>query len=290
MAAGQTVSMGLRRYAGNLALLIPPFGWLTVFYLGSLFILLLSAFWQVDSMTGEIVHDWTLDNFRVLFSDVTYRIVAQRTIGIAVLVTLTDIVLAWPLAWVIARKVGPRLKLFLLVLVALPLWSSMLARIYAWRLILGHDGVLNWFLHEAGLPGQSIAFTNVALWLVFSYLWLPFMVMPLIAALEHIPASLLDAAGDMGATPTQVLRTVILPLAVPGMAAGSVFTFAVTLGDYVTPMLVGGAGSDFVGNVVYSNVGVSGNVPFAAAFSLLLLVVVAGYMLVARRFGAFDGT
>ncbi|MBV1837904.1 ABC transporter permease [Acetobacter estunensis] len=282
--------MGLRRYAGNLALLIPPFGWLTVFYLGSLFILLLSAFWQVDSMTGEIVHDWTLDNFRVLFSDVTYRIVAQRTIGIAVLVTLTDIVLAWPLAWVIARKVGPRLKLFLLVLVALPLWSSMLARIYAWRLILGHDGVLNWFLHEAGLPGQSIAFTNVALWLVFSYLWLPFMVMPLIAALEHIPASLLDAAGDMGATPTQVLRTVILPLAVPGMAAGSVFTFAVTLGDYVTPMLVGGAGSDFVGNVVYSNVGVSGNVPFAAAFSLLLLVVVAGYMLVARRFGAFDGT
>lgn len=282
--------MGLRRYAGNLALLVPPFGWLTVFYLGSLFILLLSAFWQVDSMTGEIVHDWTLDNFRVLFSDVTYRIVAQRTIGIAVLVTLTDIVLAWPLAWVIARKVGPRLKLLLLVLVALPLWSSMLARIYAWRLILGHDGVLNWFLHEAGLPGQSIAFTNVALWLVFSYLWLPFMVMPLIAALERIPASLLDAAGDMGATPSQVLRTVILPLAVPGMAAGSVFTFAVTLGDYVTPMLVGGAGSDFVGNVVYSNVGVSGNVPFAAAFSLLLLVVVAGYMLVARRFGAFDGT
>ncbi|NHO54157.1 ABC transporter permease subunit [Acetobacter estunensis] len=282
--------MGLRRYAGNLALLVPPFGWLTVFYLGSLFILLLSAFWQVDSMTGEIVHDWTLDNFRVLFSDVTYRIVAQRTIGIAVLVTLTDIVLAWPLAWVIARKVGPRLKLLLLVLVALPLWSSMLARIYAWRLILGHDGVLNWFLHEAGLPGQSIAFTNVALWLVFSYLWLPFMVMPLIAALERIPASLLDAAGDMGATPSQVLRTVILPLAVPGMAAGSIFTFAVTLGDYVTPMLVGGAGSDFVGNVVYSNVGVSGNVPFAAAFSLLLLVVVAGYMLVARRFGAFDGT
>ncbi|GBQ21487.1 transporter permease [Acetobacter estunensis NRIC 0472] len=284
------MSMGLRRYAGNLALLVPPFGWLTVFYLGSLFILLLSAFWQVDSMTGEIVHDWTLDNFRVLFSDVTYRIVAQRTIGIAVLVTLTDIVLAWPLAWVIARKVGPRLKLLLLVLVALPLWSSMLARIYAWRLILGHDGVLNWFLHEAGLPGQSIAFTNVALWLVFSYLWLPFMVMPLIAALERIPASLLDAAGDMGATPSQVLRTVILPLAVPGMAAGSIFTFAVTLGDYVTPMLVGGAGSDFVGNVVYSNVGVSGNVPFAAAFSLLLLVVVAGYMLVARRFGAFDGT
>ncbi|QEO17447.1 ABC transporter permease [Acetobacter vaccinii] len=278
-----------RKLLGHVALLVPPFGWLTVFYLGSLSVLLLSAFWQVDTMSGEIVHDWTLENFRILLSDATYRIVAQRTAGIAVLVTLTDIVLAWPLAWVIARKVGRRARLVLLVLVALPLWSSMLARIYAWRLILGHDGVLNWFLRAAGLPEQSFAFTNVALWLVFSYLWLPFMLMPLVAALERIPASLLDAAGDQGATPAQVFRTVILPLAVPGMAAGSVFTFAVTLGDYVTPMLVGGAGSEFIGNVVYSNVGVSGNIPFAAAFSLILLMAVGAYMLVARRFGAFDG-
>ncbi|GCD53430.1 ABC transporter permease [Acetobacter pasteurianus] len=280
---------GGRKLWGHVALLLPPFGWLTVFYLGSLFILLLSAFWQVDSMSGEIVHDWTLDNFRQLISDATYRIVAQRTIGIAALVTVTDIILAWPLAYVIARKVGPRLKLTLLVLVALPLWSSMLARIYAWRLILGHDGVLNWFLRATGLPEQSFAFTNVALWLVFSYLWLPFMLMPLVSALERIPASLVDAAGDMGATPWQTFRTVIFPLAIPGMAAGSVFTFAVTLGEYVTPMLVGGAGSEFIGNVVYSNVGVSGNVPFAAAFSMVLLVVIGAYMLVARKFGAFDG-
>lgn len=278
-----------RKLRGHVALLLPPFGWLTVFYLGSLFILLLSAFWQVDSMSGEIVRDWTLDNFRVLFSDGTYRIVAERTIGIAVLVTVTDILLAWPLAYVIARRVGPRMKLVLLVLVALPLWSSMLARIYSWRLILGHDGVLNWFLRLMHLPGQSIAFTNTALWIVFSYLWLPFMLMPLVSALERIPASLLDAAGDMGATPFQTFRTVIFPLAIPGMAAGSVFTFAVTLGEYVTPMLVGGAGSEFIGNVVYSNVGVSGNVPFAAAYSMILLVVIGAYMLVARRFGAFDG-
>ncbi|MCH4091738.1 ABC transporter permease [Acetobacter sp.] len=280
---------GGRKLLGHAALLLPPFGWLTVFYLGSLFALLLSAFWQVDSMSGEILHEWTLDNFRILVTDSTYRVIAERTIGIAVLVTITDIILAWPLAYVIARKVGPRMKLVLLVLVALPLWSSMLARIYSWRLILGHDGVLNWFLRTAGLPEQSFAFTNVALWIVFTYLWLPFMLMPLVSALERIPASLPDAAGDMGATPFQTFRTVIFPLAIPGMAAGSVFTFAVTLGEYVTPMLVGGAGSEFIGNVVYSNVGVSGNIPFAAAYSMILLVVVAAYMLLARQFGAFDG-
>ncbi|MFT8656169.1 MAG: ABC transporter permease [Acetobacter papayae] len=277
-----------RKLLGHIALLVPPFGWLGIFYLGSLSVLLLSAFWQVDAMSGEIVRDWTWENFRILFSDTTYTVIARRTTGIALLVTVTDIILAWPLAWVIARKVGPRLKLTLLVLVALPLWSSMLARIYAWRLILGHDGVLNWGLRLIGLPDQNVAFTNIALWIVFSYLWLPFMLMPMVAALERIPASLLDAAGDQGATPWQVFRTVVFPLAIPGMAAGSVFTFAVTQGDYVAPMLVGGAGSEFIGNVVYSNVGVSGNVPFAAAFSLVLLAMVAAYMLLARRFGAFD--
>ena len=175
-----------------------------------------------------------------------------------------------------------------MLLVLLPLWSSYLARVYAWRLILAHNGALNWALHAIGLPGASIGYSNWAMWIVFSYLWLPFMILPLYAALERIPPSLLEASSDLGARGMTTFRRVLWPMALPGMVAGSIFTFSLTLGDYVTPMLVGGPGSDFIGNVVYANVGVTNDIPFAAAYAMLPLIVMALYLLIARKLGAFE--
>ena len=176
----------------------------------------------------------------------------------------------------------------LFVAVLLPLWSSYLLRVYAWRLILDHDGILNWTLRGLGLPDANIAYTNVAVWLVFTYIWLPFMIVPVYAALERIPRSTLEASADLGARGPRTFRSVTLPLALPGLVAGSIFTFALTLGDYVTPTLVGGAGSQFIGNVVYASVGVSNNVPFAAAYATVPLVVMGIYLLIAKRLGAFE--
>jgi putative spermidine/putrescine transport system permease protein len=273
---------------GALAFLALPALWFIVFYLAALAALFVSSFRQVDSMSGEILPVWTLENFRVLLTDPTYRTIALRTVLIAACVTLTDAVLAWPFAMVMARHAGPRLRAVLLVLVMLPLWSSYLARVYAWRLILSHDGALNWALAELGLPRLSIGYSNWAMWIVFSYLWLPFMILPVYAALERIPESLVEASVDLGARSWRTLRRVILPLALPGVIAGSIFTFSLTLGDYITPMLVGGPGSDFIGNVVYANVGVSNNVPFAAAFAVLPLIVMGAYLVIARSLGAFE--
>jgi putative spermidine/putrescine transport system permease protein len=175
----------------------------------------------------------------------------------------------------------------LFVLVLLPLWSSYLVRIYAWRLILSADGVLNWVLGGVGLH-LGIAYTNWAMWIVFSYVWLPFMVLPVYAALERIPDSYLEASGDLGAGGWRTFRSVILPLALPGVVAGSIFTFSLTLGDYVTPLLVGGADSSFIGNIVYENIGINANVPFAAAFATIPVMVMGVYLVVARRLGAFE--
>jgi putative spermidine/putrescine transport system permease protein len=172
--------------------------------------------------------------------------------------------------------------------VLLPLWASYLARVYAWRPILAHDGALNWVLSGLGLPAVGIGYSNWAMWIVFSYVWLPFMIMPVYAALERIPTSLLEASLDLGARGVRTLRRVILPLALPGLVAGAVFTFSLRLGDYITPILVGGPGSDFIGNVVYSNVGIANNVPFAAAFATVLAIVMAMYLVVARGLGAFE--
>jgi putative spermidine/putrescine transport system permease protein len=272
------------------ALLAPPTLGFAVVYVGALAVLFVSAFWAVDSFTGRLQHIWNLENFRIVFStsDPTYLRIAARTIGIAAAVTVTDALLAFPLGFYMARLARPRTRTLLFVLVLLPLWSSYLVRIYAWRLILSHDGALNWGLSGLGLPDSNLAFTNTAMWIVFSYVWLPFMVLPVYAALERIPESYLEASGDLGARGWRTFRSVVLPLALPGVVAGSIFTFSLTLGDYVTPLLVGGAGSSFIGNVVYENIGVNANVPFAATFATVPVLVMAVYLVIARRLGAFE--
>ena len=278
-----------RPWVKGAALLLPPLVAFLIVYVGSLGVLFVSSFWTVDSFTGKLVHIWNVDNFRIIFStsDPTYLRIAGRTIGIAAAVTVTDAVLAFPLAYYMARIARPRTRTLVFVMVLLPLWSSYLVRVYAWRLILGNDGALNWALGGVGLH-LGIAYTNWAMWIVFSYVWLPFMVLPVYAALERIPDNYLEASADLGARARRTFRSVILPLALPGVVAGSIFTFSLTLGDYITPSLVGGAGSNFIGNVVYENVGVNANVPFAAAFATVPVVIMAIYLVIARRLGAFE--
>ena len=260
---------------------------MTVFYLAALGVLFVSAFWSLDAFTGKLVHVWTLANFHTILHDPTYRKIAFRTIWMAAAVTATDAVIAFPFAYFMARIASPRMRAILFVLVLLPLWSSYLARIYAWRLILNHDGALNWSLGKLGLPAQGWAFTNTAMWIVFSYIWLPFMILPVYAALERIPDSYIEASRDLGARGSTTLRRVILPLALPGVVAGSIFTFSLTLGDYITPSLVGNV--DFMGNVIYRNVlGLTNNLPFAAAYATVPLIVMAVYLALARRAGAFE--
>src|SRR5450756_2549638 len=187
-----------------------------------------------------------------------------------------------------AKVASRRVQSLIFAAVLLPLWASYLARVYAWILILNHTGVLNWSLKSVGLPPANIGYTNVEMLVVFSYIWLPFMIIPVYAALERVPDSLLEAAADLGARRWRAVRDVVLPLALPGVVAGSIFTFSLTLGDYITPVLVGGAGSTFIGNVVYSNVGIANNVPFAAALATVPIAIMAVYLLVARRLGAFE--
>lgn len=270
------------------ATLMPPLAWLVLVYLAALAALFVSAFWTVNGFTGEIEHHWTLANFHTLLHEAVYRRIAVRTIAMAAAVTVTDIVLAFPFALAMVRLAGPRLRGVLFALVLLPLWSSYLVRVYAWRLILAHDGVLNWCLHLVGLAPLDIAYSNWAMWIVFSYIWLPFMIMPVYAAIERIPGSLFEASADLGARDLRTLVRVVAPMALPGVVAGAIFTFALTLGDYITPTLVGGPGSDFIGNVVYSNVGIANNIPFAAAFATVPLLVMALFLAGARRLGAFE--
>ena len=273
---------------GLAGLLAPPLAWFVLIYLAALLVLFVAAFWSVDGFSGEIDRSFTLLNFQEMMGSATYRGIAGRTIGMAAAVTLTDALIAFPFAYFMARIAGPRLRVALLTLVMLPLWSSYLARVYAWRLILAHDGALNWTLHLFGLPGAEVGYTRWAMWIVFSYIWLPFMIAPLFTALERIPPSLLEASHDLGARGLRTLLQVVLPLSIPGLVAGSLFTFSLTLGDYITPVLVGGPGSDFIGNVVYANVGIANNIPFAAAYATVPLVVMALFLIGARRLGAFD--
>ena len=295
--AVQALTIGLRRLGAALwrkpavsasLLLALPLGWLVLIYLASLAALFISAFWTIDSFTGDIDRTWTLANFHAIFASETYRRIALRTILMALAVTLTDVVLAFPVAYYMVRVAGPKERTALFVLVLVPLWSSYLARVYAWRLIFAHDGMLNWTLRTLGLQGVEIGYTNWAMWVVFSYIWLPFMIIPIFAAIERIPPSLFEASQDLGARAVRTLGRVVLPLALPGIIAGSIFTFSLTLGDYITPVLVGGPGSDFIGNVVYANVGIANNVPFAAAYAAIPLVVMVLYLAFARRLGAFD--
>jgi putative spermidine/putrescine transport system permease protein len=269
-------------------LLSAPGAWFVLIYLAALVILFLSALWSVDSFTGKLVHTWTLKNFKTLVQDPTYRTIALRTIGIAAAVTVTDAILALPFAFFAARIAPRRLQAALFVAVLIPLWSSYLVRVYAWRLILARDGILNWTLDKIGLGSVNVAYSNTAMWIVFTYIWLPFMILPIWAAIERVPDSYLEASADLGASGWRTFRTVLFPLVLPGVVAGSIFTFSLTLGDFITPTLVGGAGSDFIGNVVYRSVGVASNVPFAAAYAVVPVIVMAIYLLIARRLGAFE--
>jgi len=272
------------------ALLTPPMGAFLIVYVGALAVLFVSSFWTVDSFTGKLVHHWTVSNYRELLSpsQTPFLRIAGRTIGIAAAVTLTDALLAFPLGYFMARIAGRRGRAALFVMVLLPLWSSYLVRIYAWRTILAHDGAINWALNGLGLHDQNIAYTNWAMWIVFSYVWLPFMVLPVYAALERIPDSYLEASADMGASGLRTLRSIILPLALPGIVAGSIFTFSLTLGDYITPELVGGPSSSFIGNFVYSWIGINANIPLASAAAAVPVLVMGVYLLIARRLGAFE--
>jgi putative spermidine/putrescine transport system permease protein len=272
------------RGLGQISLPVAAF---LVVYIAALAALLVQAFWTTDSFTGKVVHSWNLDNFRAL-GDAPYPRIVLRTLGIASAVTVTCAVLALPYAYFLVRVASRRMRLVLLVATVLPLWVSYLVRVYSWRLILNPDGALNWALNGLGLPDLNIAYTNWALWLVFTYIWFPFMVLPVYAALERVPPSLLEASSDLGAQGWTTFRRVTLPLIVPGLAAGSIFTFSLTLGDYIAPALVGGPGSQLIGNVVFDNLGLANNAPFAAAFATVPLAIMAVYLVLMKRLGAFE--
>ncbi len=264
------------------ALLAGPVGWLVIGYLGSLAVLLIAAFWTVDPLSGEIVRGLSFENVETLLDEPVYRDIAGRTILVAALVTVTDAVLAFPIAFYMAKVASRRTTAILVVAVLLPLWSSYLVKVYSWRTMLFNDGVIDWALEPFGLHGPG--FGIVAVWLVMSYLWLPYMILPIYAGLERIPNSLISASEDLGASPFTTFRRVILPLVFPAVVAGSIFTFSLTLGDYITPRLV--SNDQFIGNVVFNNI--VNNLPLASAFALVPIVVMVGYLLVARKLGAFE--
>jgi putative spermidine/putrescine transport system permease protein len=265
------------------ALVAGPGAWLIVGYLGSLVILLIAAFWQVGALSGEVEQVFSLVNFKDLVNIDVYRKVAERTIGIAAGATVTDAVLAFPIAFYMAKIASPRVKAILVVAILMPLWSFYLVKVYAWRTMLSTGGVINWALHPIGLHGPG--FGTTAVWLVESYLWLPFMILPIFAGLERIPDNVLSASEDLGAKPWTTFRRVILPAVFPAAVAGSIFTFSLTLGDYITPQLVSPS-TQFIGNVVKSNI--TNDLPLASAFAMVPIVVMVIYLLIARRLGAFD--
>ena len=265
------------------ALLAGPLGWLVILYLGSLAVLLIASFWSVDAISGELVKGFTFDNYKELWNTDVYRSVALRTVGVASAVTLTDALLAFPIAFYMAKIASPRVKGLLVVAVLMPLWSFYLVKVYAWQTMLGANGIVNWALDPLGLSGPG--FGTTAVWIVESYLWLPYMILPIYAGLERIPDSLLSASEDLGAKPGRTFRRVILPLVFPAVVAGSIFTFSLTLGDYITPSLVSPS-TQFIGNVVFTNH--TDNLPLASAFATVPIVVMVGYLLIARRLGAFE--
>ena len=281
-------------------LLLPPLLWLGIIYLGSLFALLLQSFYAIDEFTARVVPELTLATYQRLVSQPANLDIILRTLGMAVAVTLASAVIAFPVANYMARHAGPGIKALFYVGVMMPMWTSYLVKVYAWRLVLAKQGILSWFVQELGLApaldqllrvpvvgGPSLASSYLGMFIVFVYMWLPFMILPLAAALERVPPSLLQASADLGARPGQTFRNVVLPLALPGLAAGSVFTFSLTLGDYIIPSVVGAPGY-FIGMMVYQQQGTAGNIPLAAAFSVVPIVLIALYLTLAKRLGAFD--
>jgi putative spermidine/putrescine transport system permease protein len=281
-------------------LLLPPLLWLGTVYLGSLFVLLSQSFYAIDEFTARVVPELTLATYRQLVTQPANVDIVVRTVLMAIAVTIACGVIAFPVANYMARYAGPKLKAFFYVGVMLPMWTSYLVKVYAWRLILAKQGIVSWGFATAGatpfldkvlatpvVGGPSLASSYIGMFIVFVYMWLPFMILPLAAALERVPGSLLQASADLGARPGQTFRNVVLPLALPGLAAGSVFTFSLTLGDYIIPSVVGAPGY-FIGMMVYQQQGTAGNLPLAAAFSVVPIILIALYLALARRLGAFD--
>jgi putative spermidine/putrescine transport system permease protein len=264
------------------ALLAAPGAWLVILYLGSLVVLLITAFWTVDPLSGEVIKGFSWENFEALINEPVYRTIVWRTVRTAALVTLTDAVIAFPIAFYMAKVASRRGKAILVVAVLMPLWSSYLVKILSWRTMLSEDGVINWALNPIGLHGPGYGIT--AVWLVLAYLWLPYMILPIYAGLERIPDSLIRASEDLGAGPFTTFRRVILPLSFPAVVAGSIFTFSLSLGDFITPRLV--SNDQFIGNTIASSI--TNNLPFAAALALVPIVVVIAYLSVARKLGAFE--
>jgi putative spermidine/putrescine transport system permease protein len=266
-------------------LLSAPLLWLGLAYLGALAALFITAFWRTDVFTGGIVTDWSLDNFAMLFSDAVYRTITLRTVGIAALVTVIDAVIAFPMAFAMAKLASPRAQRILVIAVMTPLWASYLVKAYAWRTLLSGNGVLNWLLNPFGIngPGYGVTATVITL----SYLWLPYMILPIYAGLERLPESMMDASSDLGAKSLRTFRSVVLPLTFPAIVAGSIFTFSLSLGDYIAVKIVGGT-SQMLGNVVYDNIGAANNLPFAATVATVPVVIMLIYLAAVRRTGALD--
>lgn len=282
-----------------LLLLIPPLLWFGVIYLGSLFALLAQSFFRLDDFSGVVVREVGLQNFVALLEPANLDVM-RRSVLMATLVTFASIVLAFPVAYYMARYARGPQKALLYIAVMLPLWSSYLVRLYAWKLLLAKEGAVAWAVQQLQLQwlldgvlslpvvgGNSLSFSPLGTFVVFVYMWLPFVILPIQAAIERIPASVLEASSDLGANARQTLRTVILPLAMPGIAAGSIFSFSLTLGDYIIPQVIGNS-TLYIGQVVYRQQGVAGNLPFAAAFSIVPIAIIAIYLWFARRKGAFD--
>ena len=275
------ISVSTRRRIALAFLLIPPMAWLVLAYLGSLAVLLVSAFWSTNSFTGAVVHKFTTDNIVQAFTDTVFRVTTMRTIGVALLVTAICIVLAVPLALFMAKVASPRMRLLLVIAVTTPLWASYLVKAYAWRMLLSPGGPLAW----AGgyTPGYGLTATVITL----TYLWLPYMIIPVFAAFDRVPDSLIDASSDLGASDVSTLRMVMAPLVFPGIAAGSIFTFSLSLGDYIAVTIVGGK-TQLLGNVIYGQLVTANNQPLAAALSILPLAAIILYLLAMRRTGALE--
>ena len=282
-----------------LLLLVPPLLWLGIIYLGALFALLIHSFYSIDEFSGFIVYEFTLSTFGELFRLSNLDVII-RSVVMSVAVTLGCAVMAFPISYYAARYARGKWKAIFYLLVMLPLWSSYLVKVYAWKLILAKEGIVSWVANELHLGwlldailaipiigGPSLSISYIGTFVVFCYVWLPFMILPTQAALERVPGNLLEASADLGAEPGQTFRTVILPLALPGLIAGSIFTFSLTLGDYIIPQIIGNS-SFFLGQAVYTLQGTAGNIPLAAAFSVVPIVVMLIYLSIAKRMGAFD--
>lgn len=279
-------------------LLLVPLSWFLLGYMGALVNLLINSFYAIDDFSGILIKKFTLKTYGEIFQLSNLNIIIRSTV-MAALVTITSIALAMPIAWYAARYGSGRMRAFLYLAIMLPLWSSYLVRVYAWKLILAKEGVITYVFDRLhimplldgvlSLPvigGPSLSFSLIGTYLVFVYLWLPYMILPMLASFERVPLSLQESSSDLGAKPWQTFRYVVLPQAVPGIAAGSIFTFSLTLGDYITPTIIGSS-RVFIGQAVYSHQGVAGNLPLAAVFSIAPIIIMAGYLFFAGRLGAF---